>query len=215
MGQTDNSGLSRMSLYGASRGVRWLAVGSVLAAIVPATTHLGVNVPVIVGDGSSVITWSTFAPYLLALAFARALSGRRTHLSEYAVRRIGLRDAAVLLGVNLIVLGGTLTVPEGDLTVPRNTAFLTGLTSVVLGLASPSAASAALTGVTLAMVTYGRYAPWGDYIRVVQAPPSLPTALAAALGALTIGALCLVPDVGLSRSELWIRRFSPTRRTRR
>ncbi len=215
MGGADDSGLSRVSLYGAARALPWLSLGAVISSIVPSASHLGVGFPVIVGSGDSIITWSTLAPYLLALGFAWALAARRTHLSEHAVRRIGLRDAAVLLALNLSVLVITLATPGRDLAVPRNTAFLTGLTAIALALASPAAAGALLTGVMLVMLTYGPSAPWAHYVRIVQGPPSLPTSLAAALSALIIGALCLATDIGLSSPRLWTRWLSPTRTSRR
>lgn len=198
-----------MRYYATSRRLPALGALAVVAAVLPALLGVTIGFPDVIGSGGgSIITMSTLTPYLLAIALAWALTARRTHLSDHALRRTEALDSAILLILNLIVLLLVTVLPNGDPATSRNTALLTGATSVIISLSSPAAASAAITFTVLFIVTYGQSAPGSRFVRVLQAPPSelIPVAVAAVL--LTVGALSL-----LKPSQESTRPLLPSRRT--
>lgn len=196
-----------MKYYVASRRMPALGVLAVVAAVLPALLEVTIGFPDVIGSGGgSIITMSTLTPYLLAIALAWALTARRTHLSDNALRRTEALDAALLLILNLVVLLLVTALPNGDLATSRNTALLTGAASVIVSFGSPASASAAITFMVLFIVTYGQSAPGSRFVRVLQAPPAdlIPVAVAAVL--LTVGALSLLKPTHESQPLLATRR---------
>jgi hypothetical protein len=181
-----------MRLYLSSRRFPSLVVAAVLVAASPAVGHLAVAFPRVIGEGGgTVIPPSSLAPLVLALLFAFALTSRRTHLAQNAVRATGWLDACLLLLVELVVVGITVVMPGHDWTVARNALLLVGLCATATCLLSPAAASALVTVFVLLVVTYGTAAPGGRLVRVLQAPPGAPWPLALALGATLLGSVLL------------------------
>lgn len=199
--------LPRVKYYAISRRLPALALLAVAAAVLPALLGMTIGFPDVIGSGGgSIITMSTLAPYALAVALAWALTARRTHLSDNAVRRTEVLDSATLLLLNLAVLLLVTTIPNADSTTIRNTALLTGMTAIAVSLTSPAAASAALTFLVLFIVTYGQSAPGSRFVRVLQAPAADQISLATAAVVLTAGGSLLLRPARESTTSTLMRR---------
>ncbi len=181
-----------MRLFLSSRRTAALLAVTVAVAATPRLVDVKIAFPDLIGDGSgTALPLSTIAPLLLAIVLARSFAARSTHLSDYAVRRTGFWDVAVLVATDAIVLGLSIAIPHGDLATARNAILLTGASTLVTCIGGPAAAAATVTVTVLFVVTYGASAPGSRFVRILQAQESdtWPILLAAALTIAAITAL--------------------------
>lgn len=178
-------------------------------ALVVASGRL-VEIPAVLGGGSSRMPVSALVPLVVVVTLAQSLSSRERQLERAAPRRVGLWDASYMCVALLVTAVLCWVASSFGVTnvawVLRNTVALVGIVAIVTACGGAALGSLAAGTIVVATSSYGPLNTGARFVRIFQQDPhdaSYPTVVAGVL--LCLG-LALMATSGRARRTSYLRR---------
>ena len=161
-----------MTWYLASRRATALGLVSLVVVLLASAAGGIVELPAVLGGGSSVLPWTALLPLASAIVLGWAFRSRLTHHAQTAARPIFVFDAILLASVGLCSLAALSLSGSASLMTGRNLLLCLGLVGAASVTSSVALGPLAAAGVTMLSLVYGPGNPAARYVRIVQAEPS-------------------------------------------
>ena len=149
----------------------WIAGMAVLSALLGQRV---VELPAVLGGGSSSTPWAIFLPLPVVIALAHGLSSRARAVEAACHRSIGRWDAALVAGtvmLSALALGAAAVATDGmPALAVRNLMLLSGTAAVLTALHSAEAGAGAIALVVVLTNSIGPSVRGSGHLRVMQAP---------------------------------------------